>query len=197
MHMTFVCVPCCTVLFPHPGSSCSTCAVQWRPLNPCLHVSCRPAAMDFKSYSLCYFCNFQDCKRSGYLLACLRFLQADVSWAIDQHESGFTSVHTRDQAALWLSTALTQQQRSHQTCADWPVIPDQQIHLCFSRCCNGMAASMLKISSPAVAARSAVGPRAFVAGAPKPARKPVVCRSYELLAAAGDVDAPIAVPLVA
>lgn len=60
-----------------------------------------------------------------------------------------------------------------------------------------MAASMMKISSPTVAARSAVGPRAFVAAAPKAARKPVVCRSYELLAAAGDVDAPIAVPLVA
>jgi hypothetical protein len=60
-----------------------------------------------------------------------------------------------------------------------------------------MAASLMKISSPAVVSRHAAGHRAFVAAAPKPARKPVVCRSYELLAAAGDVDAPIAVPLVA
>ncbi|KAF6255734.1 hypothetical protein COO60DRAFT_188956 [Scenedesmus sp. NREL 46B-D3] len=60
-----------------------------------------------------------------------------------------------------------------------------------------MAASMMKISSPAVAARTATAPCAYAAAAPKPARKPVVCRSYELLAAVGDVDAPIAVPLVA
>lgn len=39
--------------------------------------------------------------------------------------------------------------------------------------------------------------RPVFASAPKPVRKPVVCKSYELLAAAGDVDAPVAVPLIA
>jgi hypothetical protein len=56
---------------------------------------------------------------------------------------------------------------------------------------------MIKLNSSATTTRAAAGSRAFVAAAPKPARKPVVCRSYELLAAAGDVDAPVAVPLVA
>uniref|UniRef100_A0A383W735 Uncharacterized protein n=1 Tax=Tetradesmus obliquus TaxID=3088 RepID=A0A383W735_TETOB len=60
-----------------------------------------------------------------------------------------------------------------------------------------MAASMMKINSSSIASCRTAAPCAFKAAAPKPVRTPVVCRSYELLAAAGDVDAPVAVPLIA
>lgn len=129
----------------------------------------------------------------------LRFLWADVSRVHrsarprgDHRVTDTSSTPTHHNSLFILYGALL-----CELCADWTLITDQHTDLYALRTCNTMAASMMKISSPAVAARTATAPCAYAAAAPKPARKPVVCRSYELLAAVGDVDAPIAVPLVA